>query len=256
MDASMRTSISYGDRPSLPSAGSIDTLVKLAGRRPPLSLQDIAVVTGSENRAKAFLVNAKRTGIIIHGSWDAYYPVPPHVAMWSCLLMDYHRALFRMHGALGRAGIPHAFACLTASARADYVPGMPIVAVPMEAFGNLERADVYGITLRGEEFGSRSGSMGFKWSDGTFIMNVPTLPWDWTALLLGAIGQPREVSAAKAILRGRDVDEAMARRLNSVGLATRPDVLGRELGVLEPKHVIELRRRYAESLRQLSLTRE
>ena len=254
----MRTSISYGDSITIPSRGSIDTLIRLKKLRPPISVQDVARVTGSENKAKAFLVNAARSGIIIHGSWDAYYPVPPHVAMWSSLLMDYYRDLFRIHGALTRARIPHSFACLTASSLADYVPGVPIVAVPMEHFEDLERADVFGITMNGEDIRSKSGSMGFKWSDGTFIMNVPTLPWDWTTLLLGAIGQSREVSAAKGILMGREdeVDEAMARRLNAVGLVTRPDVLEKEFGVLEPKHVIELRRRYAESLRQLSVMRE
>lgn len=252
----MRTTISYRDSVEIPSRGTMDTLVRLTKLRPPVSLQDVVGVTGTENRAKAFLVNAARNGIIIHGSWDAYYPVPPDVAMWSSLLMDYYRYMFRMHGALKRAKVPHGFACLTASSQADYVPGMPIAAVPMEQFKDLERADVYGITLSGRDLKSRSGSMGFKWPDGTFIMNVPTLPWDWTALLLGAIGQTREVSAAKEILRGREVDEAMARRLNSVGLTTRPDVLGKEFGVQEPKHVIELRRRYAESLRQLNVMRE
>jgi hypothetical protein len=254
----MRTSISYREDVESPSRGTVDTLVRLMGLRPPVSLQDVMGVTGTENKAKAFLVNAVRSGILVRGSWDAYYPVPPHVAMWSSLLMDYHRDLFRMHGALKRADVPHAFACLTASSLADYVPSRPIVAVPGERFKDLERADVFGITLKGGDLKSRSDRMGFKWSDGTFIMNVPTLPWDWTALLLGAIGQSREVSAAKEILRGRkdDVDEAMARRLNSVGLVTRPDVLGKEFGVHEPKHVIELRRRYAESLRQLSVVRE
>ncbi len=252
----MRTSISYGDSITIPSRGSIDTLIRLKKLRPPISVQDVTAVTGSENKAKAFLVNAARSGIIIHGSWDAYYPVAPHVAMWSSLLMDYYRDLFRMHSALRRARVPHAFACLTASSSADYAPGKPIVAVPGEHFKDLERADVFGITLNGEDIGSRSDSMGFKWSDGTFIMNVPALPWDWTALLLGAIGQSREVSAAKEILEGRDVGEAMARRLNSVGLVTRSDVLEKEFGVLEPKHVIELRRRYAESLRQLNVMRE
>jgi hypothetical protein len=252
----MRTSISYGDSVNIPSRGTMDTLVRLAKLRPPVSLQDVVGVTGTENKAKAFLVNAARSGIVIHGSWDAYYPVPPHVAMWSSLLMDYYRDLFRMHAALSRAGIHHAFACLTASSSADYAPGKPIVAVPEEHFKDLERADVYGITLKGKDLRSRSGSMGFKWSDGTFIMNVPILPWDWTALMLGAIGQSREVSAAKEILEGRDVDREMARRLNAVGLVTRPDVLEKEFGVLEPKHVIELRRRYAESLRQLNVMRE
>ncbi len=254
----MRTSISYGDHSSIPSRGSIDILVRLARLRPPVSVQDVIAVTSSENLAKAFLVNAARSGIIIRGSWDAYYPVASHVAMWSSLLMDYYRDLFRMHSALKRARVPHAFACLTASSSADYAPGKPIVAVPGEHFKDLERADVFGITLKGEDMRARSGSMGFKWSDGTFIMNVPTLPWDWTALLLGAIGQSREVSAAKGILMGREdeVDAAMARRLNAVGLVTRPDVLEKEFGVLEPKHVIELRRRYAESLRQLNVMRE
>jgi hypothetical protein len=256
MDKYMRTSISYGDNVRPPSRGSIDTLVRLIKLRPPVSVQDVIRITGSENKAKAFLVNAVRSGILIYGSWDAYYPVPPHVAMWSSLLMDYYRDLFRLHSALKGARVPHAFACLTASSLADYVPGIPIVAVPMKKFMDLERADVYGITLKGEDFKSLSGSMGFKWSDGTFIMNVPTLPWDWTALLLGAIGQSREVSAAKDILKGKDVEEAMARRLNSVGLTTRPDVLEKEFGVQEPKHVIELRRRYAESLRQLNVMRE
>jgi hypothetical protein len=252
----MRTSISYGDSVNIPSRGTMDTLVRLSKLRPPVSLRDVVGVMGSENKAKAFLVNAARSGIIVHGSWDTYYPVAPHVAMWSSLLMDYYRDLFRMHDALMGAGIPHAFACLTASSSADYVPGKPIVAVPEEHFENLERADVYGITLLGKDFKERSGTMGFKWSDGTFIMNVPTLSWDWTALLLGAIGQSREVSAAKEILKGRDVDREMAQRLNAVGLVTRPDILEKKFGVLEPKHVIELRRRYAESLRQLSVMKE
>lgn len=252
----MRTTISYGDRVMIPSRGTIDTLVRLTKMRSPVSFQDVVGVAGTENKAKAFLMNASGTGIIIRGFWDAYYPVPPHVAMWSSLLMDYYRDLFRMHGALSRASIPHAFACLTASTLADYVPGMPIVAVPLDQFADLERADVYGITVKGEDFKSLSGSMGFKWPDGAFIMNVPILPWDWTALLLGAIGQPREVSAAKEILKDRDVDEITARRLNSVGLVTRTDVLGKEFGVQEPKHVIELRRRYAESLRQFNIMRE
>ena len=254
----MRTSISYVTSITIASRGSIDALVRINKMRPPISVKDVTGVMESQNKAKAFLVNAVRSGIVIHGSWDTYYPVPPHVAMWSSLLMDYYRDLFRIHGALTRAKIPHAFACLTASSQADYVPGMPIVAVPMEHFADLERANVYGITLKGEALKARSSSMGFKWSDGTFIMNVPTLQWDWTALLLGAIGQAREVSAAKEILKGQkgEVDVVMARRLNSVGLATRPDVLDKEFGVLEPKHVIELRRRYAESLRQLNVMRE
>lgn len=252
----MRRTISYGDTIRVPSRGTVETLVSLSRRRPPVSLQDVVAVTGTENAAKAFLTSAKRDGVVIHGSWDAYYPVPPHVAMWSSLLMAYHRDLFRMHGALSRARIPHAFACLTASTLADYVPGMPIVAVPIGHFKDLERADVFGITAKEEDYRSWSDRMGFKWTDGAFIMNVPTLPWDWTALLLGAIGQPREVSAAKEVLEGREVDEATARRLNSVGLVTRPEVLGKEFAVQEPKGVVELRRRYAESLRQLSVMRE
>ncbi len=251
----MRITIAYRDSITMPSRGTVDTLVRLARSKPPVSLRDVVEVTGTENKAKAFLVAASRSGVVIRGSWDAYYPVPPHTAVWSSLLMDYYRDLFRMHGALRMAGIPHAFGCLTASMLADYVPGMPIVAVPEGHFSDLERADVYGISAGEDEFGSWSGRLGFKWHDGTFIMNVPTLPWDWTSLLLGAIGQPREISAAREILDGRDVGVAMARRLNSVGLVTRDDVFEKELGVLEPKHVRELRRRYAESLRQLNVMR-
>ena len=251
----MRITISYRDSIDLPSRGTVDTLVRLAKLRPPVSLQDVVGVTGTENKAKAFLVNASKSGIIIRGSWDTYYPVPPHVALWSSLLMDYYRDVCRMDGALRRARIPHAFGCLTASMLADYVPGIPIVAVPMEHFSDLERAGVYGITTKEEEFRSWSDRLGFKWPDGAFIMNVPTLPWDWTALLLGAIGQPREIAAAKEILNGRHVGKAMARRLNSVGLVTRHDVIGKESGVAEPKHVVKLRGRYAESLRQLSIMR-
>jgi hypothetical protein len=251
----MRITISYRDKVTIPSRGTIDTLVRLTKLRPPVSLQDVVGVTGTENKAKAFLVNASRSGIIIRGSWDTYYPVPPHAAMWSSLLMDYYRDLCRMHGALNVARIPHSFGCITASRMADYVPGIPIVAVPMEHFDDLERADVYGITATAEEFKRWSDNLGFKWPDGAFIMNVPTLPWDWTALLLGTIGQPREISAANEILSGRDVNEPMARYLNSVGLVTRREVIEKEIGVREPKHVVELRRRYAESLRQLNIMR-
>ncbi len=251
----MRITIAYRDSIYLPSRGTVETLVRLAKLRSPVSLQDVVGVTGTENKAKAFLVNASKSGIIIRGSWDTYYLVPPHAALWTALLMDYYRDLCRMHGALKGAGIPHAFGCVTASMMADYVPGIPIIAVPMEDFDNLEKADVYGITATPEEFKSWSDRIGFKWPEGAFIMNIPLLPPEWTALLLGAIGQPREISAAKEILDGRDVDETMARRLNSVGLVTRDDVIEKEHSVQEPKHVIELRRRYAESLRQLNIMR-
>jgi hypothetical protein len=251
----MRITIAYRDGMDLPSRGTVDTLVRLARLKPPVSLRDVVDITGTENKAKAFLVNASRSGIIIRGSWDTYYPVPPHAALWSALLMDYYRDLCRLHGALKRAGIPHAFGCVTASMMSDYVPGIPIVAVPMEDFDSLEKADVYGITATPKEFRSWSDRIGFKWPDGAFIMNVPLLPPEWTALLLGAIGQPREISAAKEILDGREVDATMARRLNSVGLVTRDDVIQKEPSVREPKHVIELRRRYAESLRQLNIMR-
>ena len=71
----MRITISYRDSIDLPSRGTVDTLVRLAKLRPPVSLQDVVGVTGTENKAKAFLVNASKSGIIIRGSWDTYYPV-------------------------------------------------------------------------------------------------------------------------------------------------------------------------------------
>ena len=61
----MRTSISYGDSITIPSRGSIDTLIRLKKLRPPISVQDVIRITGSENKAKAFLVNAVNSGILI-----------------------------------------------------------------------------------------------------------------------------------------------------------------------------------------------
>jgi hypothetical protein len=50
----MRLTISYREQVSIPSRGTIDTLVRLTKRRPPISLQDVVEVTGTENKAKAF----------------------------------------------------------------------------------------------------------------------------------------------------------------------------------------------------------
>ena len=254
----MRLSLSYDEEARLPSKGMIRTLINLSRKRVPLSSQDVIAVMGSESSARAFLVKAEREGLLIRGSWDTYYPVPAHVAMWSSLLLGYYQDLFRIHGALKRAKVPHAFACLTASALADYVSRSPIVAVPREHFPNLSGADVFGITLDVEGFKVNTESMGFKWSDGTFIMNVPTLSWPWTALLLGAIGLSREVAAAKEIITGREdeLDDSMVRRLNSVGLSTRPEVFGKEFSVLMPKNMLELREKYAESLRLREVMKE
>ena len=88
-------------------------------------------------------------------------------------------------------------------------------------------------------------------------MNVPALPWDWTALVLGAIGLSRETTAAMGLLAGRagEVDDAMARRLNDVGLVTRPELLGREQGVIVPDVVTKHKARFAESMRRLELSK-
>jgi len=254
----MRLTLAYKDDVRLPSRGTINTLVELYRKTPPITTKGVQQATRSESRAKAFLVQAEREGLMIRGKWGEYYPVPPHVALWSSLLMDYYRDLFRMHGALDRASVPHAFACLTASEMADYVPGRPITVVAEEHFERFVKADVFGLALSPRELRTKTHRIGFTWPDSSYAMNIPALSWDWTSLVLGAIGLRREMTAAKQMIKGREreIDDLMSRRLNSVGLSPRPDTLDKTPSVLVPVHILRLRQRYAESLRQLDLRKE
>ncbi len=245
----MRVSLLPPDDVAMPPKGLFRTFLRLEGSELPITVATATRHTPSVSSAKTFLALAEGEGLLMRVDWGRYLPVSPRVALASVLVRPYYRHLWRTHDALSRGGIPHAFACVTASKGADYVPGRPIVAVPSGRFSSLGRADVFGIAADDDALADPRRAVRFEWPDGAQAFEVLALSWDWTALVLGAIGLPRELAAARSLLKGRRVGHALARRLNAFGLSMGRPVVGSELSVEVPTHIIEMRRKYAESLR-------
>jgi hypothetical protein len=245
----MRVPLEPPGEVSLPPKGLFRTYLRLEGSEPPITVAAASRVSPSLSSAKTFLALAEREGLLVRVDWGRYLPVSPRVALASVLVRPYYRRLWRTHDALSRGGVPHAFACLTASTGADYAPARPIVAVPVERLASMRRADAFGIEAGDDALTGPRGLVRFEWPDGGHAFEAPALRWDWTALVLGAIGLPRELAAARSLLEGRRVGDPLARRLNAFGLSPRKGVLGSEPSVQVPPHVLRSRRQYAESLR-------
>ena len=176
------------------------------------------------------------------------------VVLHSSLVTDYYRSIWRVHDVLSREGVAHGFACLTSASVADYLPSRPIIAVTQKDFPKFSKADVFGLVLDAQELSSHTSKVTFEWDDGSPMFEVLELDWYWTALVMGAIGLPREIAAARRLLEGKDdIDDEMARRLNAYGLSPRKDVLDKELSVIVPNNFDQMRARYAESLRQFEI---
>ena len=192
--------------------------------------------------------------MLIRGEHGKYYPVDLRVVLLSSLVTEYYRSIWRLHDVLSREGASHGFACLTTASQADYLPSRPIIAVTQEDFPKFSKVDVFGLMMDAEDLSRHASNVTFEWDDGSPAFEVLELDWYWTALVLGAIGLPREIAAARRLLEGKDgIDETMARRLNAYGLSPRKDVLDKELSVLVPPHFEQMRARYAEALRQFEV---
>ncbi len=239
------------DRFKVPARGLLQNIIDIQDLDLPIVVSDIRPLFDSNTGAKVFLVRAERERLLLRGERGKYYPVSPQVALLSSLLPQYYRTLWRTHDILERCGAVHAFACLSTASLADYAPSRPIVALSMDDFPRFSKADVFGLMLDIEEMQSITMVTAFEWPEGTHAFEVPELDQVWSALLLGAIGLPREVAAARRLLEGlRNLGEAANRRLNAFGLSPRKDVLEKEVAVNVPAHFEEMRARYAEALRQ------
>jgi hypothetical protein len=238
----------------LPPRGLLTTLVSLSNRKAPIGVEDIRSLDPSESGARVFLHNAERAGLVIRAGRGEYYPVDLRVALLSSLVTDYYRAIWRMHDVLSREGVAHAFAVLSSASVADYLPSWPIVALAMEDLPRFSKADVFGLMMDTKALPDHASRVTFEWEDGEEAFAVLELERTWSALVLGAIGLPREVAAARRLLEGCDeIDEEMARRLNAYGLSPRRDILEKEPSVVVPPHIDRMRARYAEALRQLEV---
>lgn len=235
----------------LPPKGLLRTLIEIAHLETPIGVAEVSKVKGPGSGARVFLHSAEGEGLLVRGEHGTYYPVDPKVVLLSCLTTKYYRSLWRLHDVLSRAGATHAFACLTTADEADYLPSTPMVAITQDHFQRFSKADVFGLVMDTRTFHDHTRSITFTWEDGTIALEVLELDPGWTALVLGAIGLPREIAAARRLLeRMEGVDDDMARRLNAYGLSPRRDMLDKEPSVLVPDHVEGMRSRYAESLRQ------
>lgn len=220
----------------------------------PIGVNDISTHDSSDSGARVFLHNAENAGLLIRGEHGKYYPVDLRVILLSSLVTDYYRSIWRVHDVLSREGVAHAFACLTYSSVAEYLPRRPIVAVTKEDFPKFSKADFFGLMMEAQDLPAHTSQVLFEWDDGSPVFEVLELDWYWTALVLGAIGLPREITAARRLLEGKEeIDDEMARRLNAYGLSPRKDVLDKELSVLVPPHFDQMRARYAEALRQFEI---
>ena len=230
------------------------TLVNLSDRKAPIGVEDLRSLDSSESGARVFLHNAERAGLVIRAGRGEYYPVDLRVALLSSLVSDYYRAIWRMHDVLSREGVAHAFAMLSSASFADYLPSRPIVALALEDYPRFSKADVFGLMIDAKTLLDHASSVTFEWEDGAEAFDILELERSWSALVLGAIGLPREVAAARRLLEGMDeIDEEMARRLNAYGLSPRKDILEKKPSVIVPPQIERMRARYAEALRQLEV---
>lgn len=237
-----------------PPRGLLTMLMRVSSLRGPIGVNEVSRFDSSESGPRVFLHYAEKAGLLIRGEHGKYYPVDMRVVLLSSMTTEYFRSLWRVHEVLEREGVTHAFACLTTSSVADYLPSRPIVAVTQEDFTSFSKADFFGLVIDPEELTSHTTKVTFEWEDGAPAFEVSELDRYWTSLLLGAIGLPREIDAAKRLLAGReDIDDDMARRLNAYGLSPRKDVLEKEEAVLVPSHIDAMRAQYAEVLRQIEV---
>ena len=243
-----------GEDVRIPSKGLLTMLINISDLEGPIGVHDVSTLDPSESGARVFLHNAEKAGLLVRGEHGKYYPVDLRVVLLSSLVTDYYRSIWRVHDVLTQEGIAHAFACLTSASVADYLPNRPIVAVTQEDFSKFSKADFFGLMLISKDLPPPVSKVSFEWDDGSPAFEVLELDWYWTALVLGAIGLPREITAARNLLEGREeIDDTMARRLNAYGLSPRKDVLDKEMSVLVPPHFDQMRARYAEALRQFEV---
>jgi hypothetical protein len=229
-------------------------LMRISSIKGPIGVNEVSQFDPSESGPRVFLHNAEKAGLLIRGEHGRYYPVDMRTVLLSSLITEYFRSLWRVHDVLERAGVAHAFACLTTSSVADCLPSRPIVAVTQEDFPRYSKADFFGLVIDPEDLSRHTTEVAFEWEDGTPAFEVRELDRCWTSLLLGAIGLPREIAAARRLLAGMEgINEDMARRLNAYGLSPRKDVLEKEEAVLVPSHIDTMRARYAEALRQIEV---
>jgi hypothetical protein len=231
-----------------PGRRFMGALLRFQDSDSPVSVDDAMKSARSRNGARVLLFQMEAEGLLLRAGHGRYYPASPQVALLSGTLPPYYRTLWRAHDALERGGLPHAFACLTTMMHADYSPGRPIIAMSAETLMRLEGSDVFGLMPVGKGLRDLSNRVALEWPDGSKAFDAPALRWDWTALVLGAIGLPREIAAARRLIEGKEIGARLACRLNAFGLSPWPGLLEKEVSVIAPADVKGMRRRYAETL--------
>lgn len=217
--------------------------VERAGQIP---VGEISGKLGGEKRASVFCVSAVRAGLLVRLRRGVYAAPSREVVALGMFFPAYYRRLTAVDSALSRAGLRHAFACLAAFDRgADFVPAEPLPVVRLSEFEESVHAGVFGV----DSFVAKPLRLTTDSKGAAF--KVPSAdPWT-AARVLAAVGLPRELAAARHLLRGRRLTRNQAAELNALGLPERPDVLSsREPHVKVPRAVEANKRKYAEMLRR------
>lgn len=212
----------------------LNTYGRLA-RDEDVSMHELDNVTGSTSSARQVGHNWVKHGLAVRLRFGEYALVDPSIAIRAWGVPRYYADLLRLHDVLHARKIPHAFACLTGARNADYVPEAPLLVT----YRDEERVSDHLDSIR---FDFRKGGIETVKLDVLGLdVAVPALDKEQAALIFAALGTPREVAVARALVSQSDVSEEMARRLNHFGLRAKPGTFRAE----DPRIVLtdELRKR-------------
>lgn len=200
----------------------------------------------SESLAKRFLHEGATNRLLVRVSHGAYIAINPSVAFRLGAVSRYWADLLAINDALRNSAYTRwAFACLGAMTRTAYVPDRPWLVTHPDVQPPTDRPWQLFDTL--DRFGYRHQEPpNEKWLKVSVLgydVNLPVTTSEDTALILAATGLPREVEAAKEILRTRPPDRRLARKLNFLGVRTEGEELSSEDPRVELPAFVEERRR-------------
>ncbi|MFA5861591.1 MAG: hypothetical protein WDA16_07840 [Candidatus Thermoplasmatota archaeon] len=204
---------------------------------------DVEQMTGSGGAARQVGHLWPKHRLAVRLRFGEYALVDPSVAIRAWGVPAYYAELLTLHDVLETRKIPHAFACLTAATNADYVPERPLLVTPHDEERRTERLDAIRYDFR------KADTMYVTLDVLGKEIKVPALVPREAAVVLAALGTPREISTARTLAEDPDLPDETARKLNHFGLRLKPSVFRSEnprIGL--PEELKKRRARLAESL--------
>lgn len=172
-----------------------------------------------------------------------YALVDPSVAVRAWVIPDYYAEILTVSSVLSARKIDHAFACLTATINADYVPESPILVTTHEVEESTDKLDAFRYDF------PRAQVTKVKLDVIGVTYEVPILSKPEAAIVFAAMGTPRARRVARELAQGREAKEDLALKLNHYGIRTNKRVFKTtDPRVTLPIETEQRRRRYADSL--------